>query len=213
MGDFSVLKKVNYGKKICMQTEGGVIFFDPDSLKEVVGAEAMSYDEYLDVQFQSMGEMRSYFEMCYFNCAMEFKGQIEKMTKNNVCFKRVFVSGMYADGIMFDGKEDHVWVDKSGFDSYHIGDCIIFYADVYRYVKTGNGKRIDYSLRNPKGIKKIASYELPSDNDLIKQGINQIICESCFLNEHCNKVFCIRDFRERKTLQKQMVEAVERKDG
>lgn len=26
MGDFSVLKKVNYGKKICTQTEGGVSF-------------------------------------------------------------------------------------------------------------------------------------------------------------------------------------------
>lgn len=36
--------------------EGGVIFFDPDSLKEVVGAGAMTHDEYLDVQFQSMGK-------------------------------------------------------------------------------------------------------------------------------------------------------------
>ena len=128
MEDFSEFKKVNYGKNICAQTEGGVIFFDPDSLKEVVGAGTMTYDEYLDVQFQSMGKIRSYFEMCYFNYAMEFKGQIERVTKNNVCFKRVFVSGMYGDGVMFDGKEDHVWVDKSGFGSYYIGDCVTFYA-------------------------------------------------------------------------------------
>ena len=100
MEDFSVLKKANYGKNVCTQMEGGVIFFDPDSLKEVVGAGAMTYDEYLDVQFQSMGKMRSYFEMCYFNYAMEFKGQILKITKNNVCFKRVYVSGMYSDGDM-----------------------------------------------------------------------------------------------------------------
>ncbi len=183
MGDFSVLKKANYGKNVCTQMEGGVIFFNPDSLKEVVGAGAMTYDEYLDVQFQSMGKMRSYFEMCYFNYALEFKGQIERVTKSNICFERVFVSGMYGDGEMFDGKEDHVWVDKSWFESYHIGDCVKFYADIYRYVKKGNGKLIDYSLRNPKGIKKIASYELPSDGDLIIQGINQIICESCFWSE------------------------------
>lgn len=211
MEDFNVLKKTNYGKNICTQMEGGVIFFDPDSLKEVVGAGAMTYDEYLDVQFQSMGKMRSYFEMCYFNFAMEFKGQIERVTKNNVCFERVFVSGMYSDGEMFDGKVDHVWLDKSGFDSYHIGECVTFYADVYRYVKTSNGKLIDYSLRNPKGIKKIAPYELPSDDDLIKQGINQIICETCFWCEQCNRVFCMRDFKERKILQEQMFEAVKGK--
>lgn len=211
MGDFSVLKKANYGKDICTQTEGGFIFFDPGSLKEVVGAETMTYDEYLDVQFQSMGKMRSYFEMCYFNYAMEFKGQFERMTKNNVCFKKVFVSGMYSDGIMFDGKEDHVWMDKSGFDSYHIGDCVTFYADTYRYIKTGSGKLIDYALRNPKGIKMIESYELPSDDGLRKQEINQIICETCFLCEQCNRVFCMRKSKERKILQEQMFEVVKRR--
>ncbi len=68
-------------------------------------------------------------------------------------------------------------------------------------------KQIDYSLRNPKGIKKIESYELPSDDDLIKQGIDQIICETCFLYEQCNKVFCMRDNNERIILQEQMLEA------
>ena len=105
MEDFNVLKKTNYGKNICTQMEGGVIFFDPDSLKEVVGARSMTYDEYLDVQFQSMGKIH-----------------------------------------------------------------------------------------------------------LIKQGINQIICETCFLCEQCNRVFCMRDSKERKILQEQMFEAVKRKN-
>lgn len=207
MENFSDFKKVNYGKNICTQSEGGVIFFDPDSLKEVVGAGDMTYDEYLDVQFQSMGKVRSYFEMCYLNYAIEFKGQIERATKNNVCFERVFVRGMFSDGMMFDGKEDHVWMNKSGFGSYNAGDCVTFVADVYRYVKTSNGKLIDYSLRNPKGIKKIEFYELPSDDVLIKQGIDQIICETCFLCEDCNKVFCMSDSREREILQEQMIGA------
>lgn len=212
MENFSEFKKVNYGKNICTATEGGVVFFNPDSLKEVVGAEKMTYDEYLDVQINSLGKVRSYFETCYFNYAIEFKGQIEKVTKNNICFKRIFVSGMFSDGEMFDGKEDHVWMNKQEFESFNVDDCVTFSAEVYRYVKTNNGKLIDYSLRNPKGIKKIASYELPSDDDLMKQEINWIICETCFLNEQCNKTFCMRNSKERKALQKQMFEMIKSKN-
>ena len=52
-----------------------------------------------------------------------------------ICLKRIFISGMYTDGTMFDGKEDHVWMDKSGFEEYAIGDGVSFGAEVYRYVK------------------------------------------------------------------------------
>lgn len=208
MENSNEFKNANYGKKVCTCGEGGVIFWDPDSLKEVVGAEGMTYDEYLDAQIRSLGNYRSYFEMCYFNFPMGFQGQIEKLTKEYVCFKRIFVSGMFSDGVMFDGKEDHVWMSKSGFESFQVGDCVEFFAEVYRYVKTGQGKLIDYSLRNPKGIKKIAAYELPSDDDLIRQEVNWIICETCFLSEQCNKFFCMRDPKERKRLQNQMCEMI-----
>ncbi|MDE7269995.1 MAG: hypothetical protein K2N81_05925 [Acetatifactor sp.] len=198
MDNFREFKKANYGKKVCAFVEGGVVYFDPDSLKEVVGAGNMMYDEYLDTQIRSLGKYRSGFEACYFNFPMGFKGQIEKMTKNTVCFKRVFIEGMYADGTMFDGKEEHVWMSKSGFESFQVGDCVEFFAEIYRYVKTGNGKLIDYSLRNPEGIKKIANYKLPSDDDLVKQEVKQIICETCFLSEQCNKVFCMRSLKNRR---------------
>lgn len=212
MENFSEIKKANYGKDICTATEGGVIFFNPDSLKEVAGAGKMTYDEYLDVQIHSLGKIRSYFEMCYFNYALEFKGQIEKITKNTVCFKRIFVSGMFSDGEMFDGKEDHVWMNKSGFESFNVDDSVSFIAEVYRYIKTSNGKLIDYSLRKPKGIKKIASYELPSDDDLIKQEIDWIICETCYLNSCCSKGFCMRDSKEKKMLQREIFAKVKRKN-
>ena len=42
---------------------------------------------------------------------------------------------MYTDGRMFDGKEDHVWMDKSGFEEYAVGDGVSLGAEVYRYVK------------------------------------------------------------------------------
>ena len=72
---------------------------------------------------------------------MGFKGELEKVNKTRVCFKRIFTTGMFFDGGMFDGKEDHVWMDKQGFEEYQVGDSIEFFAEIYRYVKTGNGKQ------------------------------------------------------------------------
>lgn len=210
MEDFTELKRSNYGEKTSVLVEGGYIHFDPDELKKLVGAGNMTYDEYLDIQIRSLGRYRSSFEMCYFEIPMGFKGQIEKIAKDKttICFKRIFVSGMFPDGEMFDGKEDHVWMDRSGFEAFKVGDCVEFFAEVYRYVKTGNGKLIDYSLRNPTNIKNITAYELPSDDDLIRQEVNQIICETCFLREQCSGVSCIRDRKERKMIQEQMVKIV-----
>lgn len=44
-----------YGEKNCISDENGIVFFDPDSQKDVAGAEKMSYDEYLNVQLASLG--------------------------------------------------------------------------------------------------------------------------------------------------------------
>lgn len=169
MENFNDFKKAHYKQNTCVMTEGGVINFNPDSLSEVVGAEKMTYDEYLDVQISSLGKTRSYFELCLLNHVIEFKGQIERINKGNVCFKRIYISGMYPDGTMFDGREVHVWMDRKGFEDLRVGDSVSFFAEVYRYVKTSNGKQIDYSLRNPESIKKIPSYELPTDKELKMQ--------------------------------------------
>lgn len=191
MEDFKELVKANYKSNVYVLVSGGAIQFGPDSMKEVIGAKNITYDEYIDIQIRSLGQYRSSFEACYFNIPAGFKGQIEKISKENICFQRIFVSGMYPDGLMFDGKEDHVWMKRSGFETFKVGDCVEFSAEIYRYLKTGNGKLIDYSLRNPTEIKKIATYELPSDDDLTRQAVEQIICETCFLSEHCNGVFCL----------------------
>lgn len=180
-----------YGEKDCVSSEKGIVFFAPNSQKDVVGAEKMSYDEYLSVQFASLGyDCRSGFANEFFNYLLEFKGQIEKVNAKHICFKRIFISGMYPDGVMFDDKEDHVWMDKTGFEELDVGDSVSFCAEVYRYIKTGNGKLIDYGLRNPTGIKKIKEYQLPSDDELRMQMIGEIICETCYLSEHCNRVLC-----------------------
>ena len=207
--DKKSLLSINYGEDTCVDEEDGLVFFNPDSRKDVVGAEKMSYDEYLDVQLASLGHAyRSGFANGIFNYLLEFKGQIEKVKPKHICFKRIFISGMYTDGTMFDDKEDHVWMDKSGFEEYNAGDSVSFGAEVYRYVKTGNGKLIDYGLRNPTGIQKIEAYELPSDDELIMQEVEQLICETCFLSEQCNRNYCTMDPKKKRLLKQEMFRAI-----
>ncbi len=92
-----------YGEDDCITDENGIIFFAPSSQKDVVGAEKMSYDEYLEVQFESLNyDCRLGFARGFFDCLLGFKGQIEKVKPKHICFKRIFISGMYPDGEMFD---------------------------------------------------------------------------------------------------------------
>ena len=75
---------------------------------------------------------------------------------------------------------------------------------IFRDFKTGNGKVLDYSLKNPQDIERIGSYQLPSDDDLANQSINEIICETCFLSDHCNRTYCMRNQEELQVLREQM---------
>lgn len=180
-----------YGQKVIVTTYDGIIDFDPEGYFDIVGANKFTYNDYIDVQIKSLGKTRGWLATCYYNITLGFKGCVSKKTEKHICFDRIMVYGMYSDGVYFDGKEEHVWMDIAGFEECQIGDCVSFSAEVYRYVKTSNGKQIDFALRNPEGIKKIEAYELPSDNDLLKQAISVLTCETCYLSEHCNGDFCI----------------------
>lgn len=194
-----------YGQKIMVNTYDGMLDFNPQGYCDVVGAEKFTYDDYIDVQIRSFHKTRNWFATCYYNIPLGFKGRIEKKTKENVCFERIMVEGMYPDGLCFHGKEEHVWKNIAGFEEYQTGDCVSFHAEVYRYVKTSNGKQIDFSLRNPSGIKKIEAYEVPSDDDLLEQAVDEIICETCYLSEHCNGNICLLPKGVKKEQKKQMM--------
>ena len=205
--DWLATKRANYGSKIGMQVYGGIIDFDPDRQKDLVGGDKITYDEYLDLQMMACerkGSVRWYFALCYYYIPLEFKGEIERITEKKVCFKRIYVLGMYQDGMCFEGKEDHVWIDKQGLEQYQVGDCLSFFAEPYRYIKTGNGKQIDFGLRNPQGVKEIDKYELPSDEELMRQSIDAIICETCYFNEHCFGGMCLRDKKKIQNLKRDM---------
>ena len=198
--------KAHYGSKESFQHyDGGLLNFDENAMKDIVGAEKLTYPEFIDIQIQTGKDYRGSFMLCYYYGASEFKGEVETFGKGTICFKRIYVDGMYPDFTMFEGKEDHVWMSTEGFGKLEKGDCISFYADAYRYVKTSNGKKLEFGLRNPQNVKKIEKYQLPTDDELLDQTLNQIICESCYLSEQCSRMNCIRNQRELKELRKSMM--------
>ena len=56
------------------------------------------------------------------------------------------------NGDCYEGKEDHVWMDVKPFEKYQVGDCLRFGGEIYRYLKTGNGKQISFGIREPYDI-------------------------------------------------------------
>lgn len=191
------LKENYYRSNAVCQTDDGTIDFSLDNFKQLeTNGSRITYDEYLDIMRASGNSTRHYFEMCFYSggAVADCKGEIQNFDweKHKVIFKRIFVSGMYSDDDCFEGKEDHVWMDDAGFEEFNLGDSVSFSAEVYRYLKTRNRKQIDFGLRNPEFIKKTGDYKLPTDDALIMQSIDSIICEACMYSEHCYG-FCLAE--------------------
>lgn len=213
-GDYwSQLKKRFYKKDFNVIMEGGLISFNPNSLKEVEGGEKLTYDQYLEVMKNSLGKVRNDFIKCYYDAFdYSFKGTIIKKNDKRVLFDRININGFYPDGTGFRAKEDHVWLDKHGFEIYDIGSHLEFNATIYRYLKTGNGKSIDFALKDPVNIRVISDYELPTSEELLEQFVNELICETCMFREHCNG-FCIANQEEVDWKKQQLLQfAKTRKD-
>lgn len=75
-------KQEFYETRYCVQTEWGIINFNAEDIKNVIGGEKLTYDEYLDIMRLSGNNTRHYFELCFYDCCFcHFKGQIEKISK------------------------------------------------------------------------------------------------------------------------------------
>ena len=66
----------------------------------------------------------------------------------------------------------------------------------------------NYFLRFSNEYKKIESYELPSDDDMLMQAVDQMICEVSMFNEHCYMGMCIANEEWREGLRKTLFNAV-----
>lgn len=207
--EFYDIINAHYGSKESFQHyDGGLLDFDENAMKTIVGAEKLTYPEFIDIQIQTGKNYRGSFMLCYHYGGSEFKGEVEKFGKGTICFKRIYVDLMYPDFTMFEGKEDHVWMSTKGFGKLEKGDCISFFAEAYRYVKTSNGKKLEFGLHNPQNVKKIEKYELPTDDELLEQSLNQIICESCSFSDSCSMNSCYRNPKELKKLRDSMKEFI-----
>lgn len=193
-----------------LQTEFGILDMSDDAMKDVVGGEDLSYEEYLQAVFNSRNIRRHCFEYCYYsNAWCDFKGQISRFDrkKGKVIFNRIYISGGLMDGDCYEGKEDHVWMDIEPFEKYQEGDCLSFGGEIYRYLKTRNGKQISFGIRKPYDISKVEAYELPSDDDMIMQAVDQMICEVCMFKEHCYMGMCIANEEWREEMRKTLFNA------
>ena len=77
------------------------------------------------------------------------------------------------------------------FNGYKVGECVRFWADIYRYLKTRNGLQISFGLCNPEMVVRVDDYHVPTDEELRMQAIDQIICEICMFREHCSPAVCL----------------------
>ena len=57
-------------------------------------------------------------------------------------------------------------------------------------------------------IEKIDNYKLPTDKELAEQAVNDIICETCYLAEQCNRISCLRPKKELGQLKREMTKMV-----
>ena len=195
--EWKEMKKEFYKTDYVVTTDEGSIDFGPENFKKLKkNGNNITYDQYLDIMRASCGSERGSLSTIFYSCGgyAECKGQIQFFTKDKkkVLFKRIYVGGSFLDGQIFDGKEDHVWMDARGFEQFSPGDSISFHAEVYRYLKK-DGKRINFGLQNPDGIEKVESYSLPTDDDMLRQGIADFVCSICMLSEQCYGVFCMRE--------------------
>lgn len=216
--EWDCLKKTYYRSPyVCMTDEGTIDFSIDDFNALETNGHHITYDEYLDIMRKSGDSGRQYFMTCFYDaCSAIYTGEIQKFSKkrDKLLFGRVLISGIRYDGTMFTGKEDHVWMDIAGFEGFSVGDDIEFTADVYRYLKTGHGKQIDYAIRNPTCIEKTGKYALPSDDELLSQDIDRLICEDCLYGPSCCYAFCM-DERWRNAMRhklKKLSELLDRLD-
>lgn len=133
-----------------------------------------------------------------------FKGHVESKQKH----KGYVLKNLYVEFEDYDYRScstikaivDHVWIydmeplEKCGIQ---IGDDIQFTALVYAYHRQDGTE--DYSLKGLQDIKKIESYDIAkheegikeNDKELHKQFIQDLICETCLMTDHCDGDICL----------------------
>ena len=132
-----------------------------------------------------------------------FRGKVLQVVPNKgILIKRLYVLAECFDFACttVEGVEDHVWIyDPQPFLEKHImaRDCVSFSAIAYQY-RRKNGT-FDYGLKECCNVEKIHSYALPDEEKIRRReawkSIQNLICETCAFDRHCDRLYCLRGSR------------------
>lgn len=144
---------------------------------------------------------RDGFKDCYLNASGygDFKGEVIKITDKSTkkrkdiryLFKRIDIE--YDIGLdIYEDTEDHVWIFNASElkdNGISVGDSVRF-AGIIKPYRRKDGS-YDLGIEDIYDIKKIDSYELPSDEKLQAQFMKQLKCETCLFTDHCDGIVCM----------------------
>ena len=190
--EFKNSLKENYGSNIISIIDNGLIYFDPESKYDIIGAENLSYNKYLKLQIKSAKHnCHSALINGLLNGFSCFTGRIESKSDDYVYFKQIEVAGYTFDGERYTDTEFNIRIEADGFEDFKPGDCVWFNADVYRYIANTeeNDKVIDYGLQNVSNISKTHCYQ-PINYELYDRHIPELMCKICLHKNTCSKLDC-----------------------
>lgn len=90
-------------------------------------------------------------------------------------------------------------------------EYVPYNGEIYRYVKTRNSKQLSFGIRETYEISKISDYDLPSEDDMRMQAIDQMICEVCMYCDQCYMGNCIANASRRDEMQRMLFAATKGK--
>lgn len=200
-------KDENRGREYLVLSEYGPIRFSRDGMKDVVGGENLTFEEYLDAQ-KPTSKTRTGLQSAYYQCPeCDFMGIISRKNSRKVLFKRLYISGFDSYMENFSSTEKNVWVDVRKFRDFNVGDAVSFTGTIYQYLFTNGKQQINYAVKKPDNVVKVNEKDIPSDRDVMEDSLRALVCDTCMLQEHCNG-FCLME-NKRKELVGAMMEAVD----
>lgn len=184
---WEIAKKAFWHTKYGVISEWGLIDFDPKTKANLVGGENLSYREYIELQKRSGRHVKQSLEQFYYDaCYYTFMGQITDINHANdqVLFDKLIIDAIYMDGSCTTAIEEHISIPVQGFERYQKGDGVRFAADIYRYITKDN--MIDYGLKCFSEVRPMPVAEIPTEEDIKRQKIEDIICkELCMYRDRC----------------------------
>lgn len=99
-GKFYLYDLVRTKKETIVELEyGRAVDYSEQFFQAVKNKKNLSHEDIINIQKSSVGKVKGGFQKAYYNIGLSYKGQIEKKNDKYICFQRIFIEGMYPDGM------------------------------------------------------------------------------------------------------------------